>query len=84
MWQPLHRAISHIRSGRWRTKEKGRSPPPQRADVLQIPSGVASMVLAMNHDAAHKYLYTLAPEVADVLRLVVPEAGRAFAMLARS
>ena len=27
----------------------------------------------MNHDAAHKYLYMLAPVVADLLRLVVPE-----------
>ena len=31
------------------------------------------MVLAMDHDAAHKYLYTLAPVVADLLRLVVPD-----------
>ena len=27
----------------------------------------------MDHDAAHKYLYTLAPVVADLLRLVVPD-----------
>ena len=47
--------------------------PSQRADVLHIPSGIASMVLAMDHDAAHKYLYTLAPVVADLLRLVVPD-----------
>ena len=31
------------------------------------------MVPAMDHDAAHKYLYTLAPVVADLLRLVVPD-----------
>ena len=31
------------------------------------------MVLAMDHDAAHKYIYTLAPVVADLLRLVVPD-----------
>ena len=29
--------------------------------------------VAMDHDAAHKYLYTLAPVVADLLRLVVPD-----------
>ena len=27
----------------------------------------------MDHDAAHKYLYTLVPVVADLLRLVVPD-----------
>ena len=27
----------------------------------------------MDHDAAHKYIYTLAPVVADLLRLVVPD-----------
>ena len=29
--------------------------------------------VAMDHDAAHKYLYTLASVVADLLRLVVPD-----------
>ena len=29
--------------------------------------------VAMDHDAAHKYLYTLAPVMADLLRLVVPD-----------
>ena len=28
--------------------------------------------VAMDHDAAHKYIYTLAPVVADLLRLVIP------------
>ena len=27
----------------------------------------------MDHDAAHKYLYMLAPVMADLLRLVVPD-----------
>ena len=29
--------------------------------------------IAMDHDAAHKYLYMLAPVMADLLRLVVPD-----------
>ena len=52
---------------------KGRLMPSQRADVLHILGGVAFIVHRHGSRRRHKYLYTLAPVVADLLRLVVPD-----------
>ena len=46
---------------------------PRRVSSLHTRGSGEPIVCGMDHDAAHKYLYMLAPVVADMLRLVVPE-----------